>query len=102
MGHAKPENYYKTHPEAAFRLLEQCREGSEPSDISCAQIATITEIFRQWANEIQSDPQDFGQHIMQLQIHCATASLSTIEKQQCEEALEMRLGMVKWLESPES
>ncbi|MCX7114929.1 MAG: hypothetical protein NTW08_03325 [Gammaproteobacteria bacterium] len=94
--------YYQTHPKAVFEALQHCVSGDIAKPQDCQQIEKIASVFRGWMNEIQSNSQAFGQKIIKIQQYCGQVSLSKEKKEKCHQELEMRLAVVKWLESPES
>lgn len=94
--------YYQRHPQAVFLALQTCTTEDPKSHVSCHQLETLAQTFRKWVAELQTNPQNFGQKIIKLQVNCARESLSEGEQQNCRQELDMRLAVVKWLESPES
>lgn len=94
--------YYRHHPQAVFKALQACASGKQHLDPSCQDLESMAQVLRKWVSEVQSNPQSFGQEIIQTQIRCAAVTLSEAEKMRCHHDLEMRLAVVKWLESPES
>ncbi len=94
--------YYRTHPQAVFAALQACEADAVDKPQDCLALEKMATAFRGWMNEIQSNSQAFGQKIIKMQQYCSLASLSAEKQEKCRQALEMRLAVVKWLESPES
>lgn len=107
----RDEHYYRVHPQALQEAVEQC-PGDEPSGLTCAQLNAIIAEVNQLALEVHQSPQAFGNKILSLQTELANLQLQARKNPGRSETykeieavklqLEMRLQIVKWLESPES
>jgi hypothetical protein len=104
------EHYFLVNPKALNEALEKC-PNDHPYNITCTQLDAIAEDVNKLSYALQSNPQEFGQQILLLQTQLAdlNAKLRTKMHQPDVEAtiksvtlqLDMRLAIVKWLESPE-
>ena len=102
--------YYSTHPQAMQKALDQCPEHS-PRNISCEELEKLAGRLKQLATELRTDPQGFGQKILKLQQTIASEAQALSQKakqpqlkaehQKNQKELQLRLSVVKWLESPE-
>lgn len=107
---ADSAGYYRTHPQALQKALDQCPERS-PRNISCEELEKLVERLKQLATELRTNPQGFGQKILELQQTIASESQALNQKadqpqlraehQKNQKELQLRLSVVKWLESPE-
>lgn len=104
------ETYYRNNPQELQEAMKACPE-KQPSHMSCQQLQELALDVNQLAMELQRNPQQFGQKIIQLQEQLAdienqmkndpqsvdsNAKISEIKIQ-----LANRLAVVKWLETPE-
>lgn len=93
--------YYQIHPQALFSALTHCA-GTTSSDLACQNLKKMAQSFQKLALSLERDPHAFGQQIIGLEVHCSSSMLSLKEKDTCQETLQRRLAVVKWLESPEN
>lgn len=89
--------YYKTHPRDLFQVLPLCTSSTG----ACQNLKKMAQSFQKLALSLERDPRAFGQQIIGLETRCSSSMLSLKEKSRCREALQRRLAVVKWLESPE-
>lgn len=92
--------YYRTHPQAVFEALQACDVSTHEKH--CQQLQALGRSFRQWANDVKLNAQAYGQTIIALQQECVKPSLTAAAKETCRQEVEMRLAVVRWLESPEN
>ena len=105
------EHYFLVNPKALNQALENCPK-EHPSNLTCDQLDAIAVDVKKLSYALQSNPQEFGQQILLLQTQLAELHQKLRTKPNQPEIaatvksmtlqLEMRLAIVKWLESPES
>lgn len=105
----KGERYYQAHPEVLQRALEQCPNHS-PAKLSCQQLEALANQLNEFAFELQTSPQAYGQKILALQSLISKQEnklQSGSEEPELRErlrknkkTLQARLAVVRLLESP--
>lgn len=102
--------YYRLNPKALQQAVQSCLN-KQGRSLNCEKIKSIANEIEELAYQLQTNPQHFGQSILQLQENIAEQELSLEKmpnqsslKQMIDEnkqQLAQRLAIVKWLESPE-
>ncbi|KTD21571.1 hypothetical protein [Legionella londiniensis] len=103
-------HYYSTNPKALQKALDKCPDES-PRHISCKKLESIAQQLKEYAFELRTSPQAFGKKILNLQetiarqeqalLHNTNQPQLKAQLQKNKEELQIRLAVVKWLESPE-
>ncbi|MCC5793088.1 MAG: hypothetical protein JJT82_10865 [Legionellaceae bacterium] len=109
---AHQEKWYLQHPQALQEALSACPEQT-PRGISCEHLKMLDRFVKELADELQQDPQAFGQKIMQLQMKItqleatlhrspAPQELKAVQVQlhNLNQELEHHMLAVRLLESP--
>jgi hypothetical protein len=99
------EAYYQQHPEQLQALMQACPAQAPSSSVSCERLGEVASRIDALAYELQQSPQRFGQSILNLQSEIAFLKQHPEEKgliEQKMQELQLRLVIVRWLESPES
>lgn len=107
---AHDEHYYQLHPKLLQGAIEQCSLQST-ADMNCEHLKDIALRINQSAYQLRMDPQGYGKQILSLQELISkqeTSLRGNPEEKLLQEslhenkrALQERLAIVKWLESPE-
>lgn len=108
---AHDEHYYMLHPKDLQQAINQCPE-KPVAGIGCDKIRELADLMGGFALQLRANPQDFGVKILALQEQIAEQEpLLQKDKGLPELAaqldankyeLQVRLAVVKWLESPAS
>lgn len=108
---AHDEHYYWLHPNALQTALTTCSQ-TKASQLPCERLSTLATYMSELAYELKISPQAFGQKILVLQETIAQQEdrlLSSAKQPSVEaslnenkQALQARLAIVRWLESPSS
>jgi hypothetical protein len=104
---AEDEHYYRVHPQILQKELKAC-PNAHPANITCTELKNIAKDINTLAYELQMNPQEFGSKILNLQLALettptqATSSSKSHSINEMRQELDMRLAIVKWLESPEN
>lgn len=69
------DRWYLSHPAALQEALEACPERA-PRDLSCQQLNELGVVINQYAEQLQANPQAFGQKIIAMQ-----SDISRLEQQ---------------------
>lgn len=105
----KDAHYYWQHPDKLQAVLAEC-PAIQQQGIDCHALGVIQKTMLTLANELQQNPQRFGNKIIQLQEKIAMLK-TQIEKNRDDQTLhktlsesridlQQRMAIVKWLESP--
>lgn len=107
----KNEQYYRSNPNELQTAMKGCPT-VQPEGMNCKQIEALANRMNTLAYELQFNPQEFGNKILDIQQKIAKQKLDLAidgknEKLQAdlkknEHDLADYLAVVKWLESPES
>ena len=102
--------YYRMHPHVLQKALQACPKPPSTT-IGCDQLALIASQVNASADQLRRDPQGYGKKILSLQEAIAKqeSSLNVLPLKtdlqsslnENKQALQERLAIVKWLESPE-
>ena len=108
---AQDERYYKLHPKALQQAIKECSIKKQ-SSLSCDNLLSIAVYVNEMAQQLQSNPQAFGQSILELQETIARQEQQLFQhtnQSEIKSALDEnkkqlaeRLALVNLLESPES
>jgi hypothetical protein len=107
----KNEQYYRSNPKELQKAMRGCPK-VQPEGMNCKQIENLGNRMNTLAYQLQFNPQEFGNKILDIQQTIAKQKLDlTLDgaKPELKAALEQNehdladyLAVVKWLESPES
>jgi hypothetical protein len=106
---AHTDRYYRLHPNALQDVISQC-SNKQSKGVDCDQLNAIASQVNALAYQLRLDAQGYGKDILALQESIAKQEMTLhdapnqaeIQKSLIEnrQKLEVRLAVVKWLESP--